>query len=252
MFRCSFSLLLVTLVFAGVSAPVAAQMLGQFRTLPPLPDEEVIRDADDKVRISVGFKLCVDARGQIACLEPLSDQNPAVVNEMLRRVPSWRFSAATRDGRPASAETTLWISLEGEPDTDGRFQMRVAGSGVGPRAARRVQPRYPARELRSLRAGGVLVRAHVVPDGSLQQLEVVDEFSDKAFAKATLAALEKWTFVPERIDGEAVASTIMLPVVYSIIGRPAPRLRWKQQIPALGVEPLALDSPITLLAGPDS
>lgn len=239
---------LLLLACALPTLAAAQQLAGQARSLPPPVDEEIIRDANGTVHVGVGFRLCVDATGRIACLEPLPDQNPALVNAMLRRIPSWRFSAATRDGAPASAESTLWVSIEGERGDAGEFEMRVVRSSIGPRIAKRILPRYPRHEIEAARGGGVLLSARVLPDGSLQQIEVIEEFSDKRFVAATLAAVEKWTFVPETIDGVPVGTMVRIPVVFQIHGKPAPRLRWLDQHADLGDEPLALDSPIRRLA----
>ena len=76
-----------TLMWLIVLLPAAAggrDLAGQARSLG-MPEEERPNpsnnpvNADGTLRIMVAFRLCVDEQGVIACLEPLPEQNPALV-----------------------------------------------------------------------------------------------------------------------------------------------------------------------------
>lgn len=121
----------------------ADRLAGQMRSLPMPPIERVDHDADGKLRMSAAFRFCLDAEARIRCLEPLPDQNPALVNSLLDLIPNWKFRSAARDGQRAAAESTLWVHLVGQPSDDGQYTLKVAHVDTGPRSIKRPMPRYP-------------------------------------------------------------------------------------------------------------
>ena len=173
-----------------LSTAVAAQeSVSRLRTMAE-PREKVIRDVS-AVSEHVRFRLVVGADGKIRDLEPLPHQNAALVDQVLQRVATWQFATAQRDGHPVSAETTLYVRVDGSRQEDGQYSMRIAHASVGPRAKLRVVPNYPERAMRAGRTGGVLVEARVDSEGRVISAEAVRELSDRVFIHAALQAVKK-------------------------------------------------------------
>ena len=227
--------------------------LDGLRSIQPPPQrfqavEEPREDADGQVEVSVQFKLCIDATGRITCLEPTPDQPATLVNAMIERIPSWRFKAADRDGKPVSAESTLRVTLKGQRVAGGGFEMKVVDTSLGPRYAKVLRPKFPDRALGARRGGGVMVAATVMPDGALRDLVAKEDLSDRIFVGAALQALRHWQLVPERVEGKPVATRVLIPIVFSFRGEPRPVLRWEQSGSITDDSPRSLDSAITLVA----
>lgn len=223
----------------------------QLRSLPAPAEYDVITDHDGKVRTSVQFRLCLNADGRIACLEPLPDQNRQTVNAVLQRVPAWRFGPASLNGAPAAAESTLTVFLEGEPGEGGGYEMRITRAATGTRAIKRPAPKYPQRELKRQRAGSVLLRVEVQGDGTVAKVEADEEYSDAGFVAASVQAVRRWTFEPERIGGQPVPARVLIPVSFHVSGQPRKKPLWTGAYPDLDEHPQALDSAIGPITGPD-
>lgn len=213
--------------------------------MPPI--ERIATDADGKIRLSAAFRFCLDTQARIACLEPLPNQNPALVNALLDRIPHWRFRAAARDGQPAAAESTLWVHVEGSPDTSGRFSMKVSYVGTGPRSLKRPSPMYPRSELRRRRSGNVMLRAEVLADGRVGQVSAVEQWSDSRFINASIKAIQQWTFEPERIDGRPISTWVQIPVRFHARGEAPTPPPWLNATAHSDDLPLAENSPIEWL-----
>lgn len=248
--------MLRTLLFVSFMLCLAPSALfaqtGQLRSLPPPAEYVVDTDHDGKVRTAVQFRLCLDPGGRIACLEPLPDQNRQTVNAVMQRIPGWRFKPARLDGVPASAESTLLVFLEGEPDDKGSYTMRITRAFAGPRALTQPAPKYPQRELKRQRAGSVLLRVDVQADGAVANVEADEANSDARFVAASVQAVRQWTFEPERIGGQAVATQVLIPVSFRIYGQPRKKPRWSEAYPELHEQPMAINSAIGPIEGPEN
>ena len=67
----------------------------------------------------------------------------------------------------------------------------------------RIQPDYPAEGLASGREGTVIVEFTVTVTGTTKDVVVV-EASEPAFAAPAVAAVQKWRYQPQLVDGKAV------------------------------------------------
>ena len=92
--------------------------------------------------------------------------------------------------------------------------------------------------------------AHSQEKLTVEQAVAVEDVSDRAFVSAAVNAVKRWSFVPEKIDGEAVATKVTVPVVFSIPGQQPPLLRWMEKGSSSDDRPTAQDSVIRLLEGP--
>lgn len=95
---------------------------------------------------------------------------------------------------------------------DGGTVERVApppaliGASLDPRYADRLQPPYPAGEIRAKREGLVVVRVRIGTDGRVKAVEQVSAVSDALFDATRRQALGKWRFKPATRGGVAEES----------------------------------------------
>ncbi len=66
------------------------------------------------------------------------------------------------------------------------------------------------------RGSTVLLRAQVDAEGQVTQLEVYSSSGSERLDKAALDAVARWTFVPARQGGKAVASVVRIPISFSL------------------------------------
>ncbi len=75
---------------------------------------------------------------------------------------------------------------------------------------------YPASARRDEREGRVLVQAHVLQSGQVQESRVVKSSGFAVLDQAALRASAHWRCTPARQNGEAVESQVAVPVVFRL------------------------------------
>ncbi len=80
----------------------------------------------------------------------------------------------------------------------------------------RVQPEYPAAALRTREEGTVLVRAEVDALGNPTNVDIAKRSGSRDLDRAAMAAVRKWKFEPAMKGGKAVASTVQVPVDFTL------------------------------------
>jgi TonB family protein len=86
-----------------------------------------------------------------------------------------------------------------------------------PRIVKMVPPEYPERAKKAKASGTVLVQLHLDAQGALLDSELLEGVPGwPEMAEAALAVLPGWTFEPARLDGEAVAAKITLPIRFAL------------------------------------
>ena len=71
----------------------------------------------------------------------------------------------------------------------------------------RVEPEYPRDAAKDGVEGWVLVGFDVTPTGATTNVRVLEAEPTKIFDKEAVAAVSKWKYAPQVIDGEAVTTT---------------------------------------------
>ena len=94
-------------------------------------------------------------------------------------------------------------------------QRRVAADR-DPSPLARIQPEYPAAALRAREEGTVLVRAEVDALGNPTNVGIAKRSGSRDLDRAAMAAVRKWKFEPAMKDGKAVASTVQVPVDFTL------------------------------------
>jgi periplasmic protein TonB len=79
-----------------------------------------------------------------------------------------------------------------------------------------VEPEYPVAAARARDSGTVLVRAQVDASGKPTEVEVARSSRSRELDRAAVDAVRQWTFEPAIRDGKAVASTVQVPVEFTL------------------------------------
>lgn len=82
-----------------------------------------------------------------------------------------------------------------------------------------VEPEYPIAAARARTEGTVLVRAQVDAAGKPSSVEVARTSRSRDLDRAAVSAVQQWTFEPAIRDGKAVASTVQVPVEFTLRDR---------------------------------
>jgi protein TonB len=82
---------------------------------------------------------------------------------------------------------------------------------------RNPRPAYPAMSKRLREEGKVMLRAHVLPDGHADQVEIkASSGSFRLDEAARSTVLQRWRFVPARRGEVAVAAWVIIPISFQL------------------------------------
>jgi protein TonB len=77
-------------------------------------------------------------------------------------------------------------------------------------------PVYPAQSRRLREEGQVLLMVHVSADGAAMAVHVRQGSGFERLDEAALAAVRQWRFVPARRGHQAIAATVLVPIVFTL------------------------------------
>jgi TonB family protein len=177
-----------------------------------------------EVQVNASLALDLDAEGRIVALEPVGKTAEGLKDFLLPEVSRWTFEPGRIDGQPVPTQTTVIVTLAARKAGDDDLSLRIVDAKTGPRVAEAPPPRYPAESIRAREAGEVLLRVEVDGDGRATAVAVERSIAAKSLANAAIKAARQWTFVPERVGGRPIASTVLLPIRFCLNGYPCPRL----------------------------
>ncbi len=127
----------------------------------------------------------------------------------LAAVPPARPAPAPARPPAPPATTPTRRSSAPRPGTSGA--RRLSSPAVYAEAALGNRPPvYPPIARQNGWEGHVLLRAHILADGSLDELKVEQSSGYDILDQAALSAVERWRFKPARKDGDAVPSELDL------------------------------------------
>lgn len=172
-------------------------------------------------------QVAVDASGRVTDVELLGDV-PAPFRGVLRQAAEGvEFEPARRDGEAVPSRTALNLAMRLEPDGTGRYAARleeITGSAVALDDVRRVP--YPRSAARDGYGAVVVARIAVQPDGRVDEAasgihavalarkgeSVQDAERQAAFEKTVMRSIRKWRFAVEEVDGQPLATRVLVPV----------------------------------------
>jgi len=85
-----------------------------------------------------------------------------------------------------------------------------------PQPIARSQPEYPAAAFRAGEEGTVLIRADVDARGNAGNVDIAKRSGSRDLDRAAVDAVRKWRFEPAMKNGKAVASTVEVPVDFTL------------------------------------
>jgi TonB family protein len=167
----------------------------------------------------------VDTSGHITATQVDADVPADIAGVLASAVKQWAFVPATRDGEPVRAHTFIRAKLQVAPDASGHSTVRLYFMGNGPKFdANNVSPRYPRDAARAHQQAFVMLDATVQPDGSLTDMTVHSRSRrwplQRAFTESVLEAAKQWRATPERVDGQAVATRMRIPMNFTLSTQP--------------------------------
>ena len=77
-------------------------------------------------------------------------------------------------------------------------------------------PVYPALSRKRGEHGVVLLRVHVLADGSADQIEIFESSGYSRLDDAAVRAVKRWRFVPAKLGEETVAAWVRVPVRFDL------------------------------------
>ncbi|MDQ3204941.1 MAG: energy transducer TonB [Pseudomonadota bacterium] len=159
--------------------------------------------------------------GSIQSLSPMQPIEDSTRQELDRHIQGWIFQPAQIDGVPVATSTYLRVGAAIPANSPGDLQILSATTGPAPEQLR--MPDYPVRAQRRGEQGVVVLELRLDETGRVVDRSVYDRGDRVArdLMEAATAASRDWRFYPEKIDGTAVASTVLMPVCF-ISGEPDP------------------------------
>lgn len=155
---------------------------------------------------------------------------------------TWRFEPALIDGQPVVARTRFRLKLAAGQlaDENYRFSISNAWFGEPEREHQMAPPIYPRNAVDSDVGASVILILKLdnegrVLDAYARQVNLHRDYGERSagrwrtmFEQASLKAARQWRFKPGAlINGEALASTVAVPVSFPI-GRPR---GWQSHVP---------------------
>jgi len=77
-------------------------------------------------------------------------------------------------------------------------------------------PVYPVDAKRRKQQGVVMLRVLVAANGKPDQIEISESAGVQSLDTAALNAVQKWTFIPAKIDQEVIAAYVIVPIRFNL------------------------------------
>lgn len=179
-------------------------------------------------RLSATFwaTVAVDSSGRVESVAMRADDMPDAIRVPLERdILRWQFEPARVGGQPASSVTHVHVNVVAEQqDGEDAYALRIASARNGPAFGEMTPPRYPPRALRSATGGEVVVLVDIAADGTVADAQLASSTAAPGsrslhlpdLEKSALKAVRKWTFTPEQVAGQPVASQVKLPIRFCV------------------------------------
>ena len=176
------------------------------------------------LHLTQSWRVSLDASGAVTHLEPTDTLEPAVAAPLERAIGGWRFAPGRVDGVAAPTETMLTLDVRFVAVDGDRYAIRIddarTGGRVDPESSRRHFPRFPNQALKRGLFAMIVVKVDYDASGKVVAVEPQADLgvnASRSLEKATVAAVRQWEIQPERVGGRAVASSLVLPVCYSVV-----------------------------------
>lgn len=185
--------------------------------------------ADKPLHLTQQWQVSIDAAGKVAALKDPGGLQAALREPLERAIRGWTFEPGQLGGEPAPTDTTLTLDLSFVAAADGNYSVRIDDARLGgtiDRSRKAPPPRFPRDAMKPGLVAMVVVKADYAADGRIVAVEPQPAESlnaTRSLQAATVAAVKRWAVTPERVGGQGVASSVMVPICYTVTsGRHAP------------------------------
>lgn len=159
----------------------------------------------------------IDTDGRIArLLIPEERLDARLLRQVRLAVLGWRFEPVkVADGRVVTLSSHLFIEVRMGVADGEAADVQIQYAGMGPITAEK-QLHYPPLALRREHEGTVLLKVTIRPDGGAGEVELVKSSGSQHLDRAARNDVARWTFKPNRLDGEPVESSVLVPIQYQL------------------------------------
>ena len=113
---------------------------------------------------------------------------------------------------PVSAEPAPIAIKPSDPATPAPLSIVKAS----PIVAENKPPHYPRMALRRQQAGTVLLRVHVLANGTLDTIQLHASSRHRLLDQAAIAAVSDWQFSPQTTNGQFENSWVNIPITFKL------------------------------------
>lgn len=161
------------------------------------------------------FAIDLDSSGRVTALEPTAALPDALRAALESRIAEWIFQPTSRDGHPADT-TRSYLRIAVAADGPVNDRLRILSASTGPAFETLSQPEYPTSELRRGEGGVVVLQVEVDATGAVTAVDFhgAKQRATRSMANAARDAAWQWQFIPEQVDGNPIASTVLVPVCF--------------------------------------
>lgn len=156
---------------------------------------------------------------EITMMETSSGQ-PETTPESVLTSPRPTAETVAQTAVPSSLASALPISDPAARllPTPSKLPPSQASSTVyaRPNPSQNSAPFYPDLARKKGWEGSVLLRAQISPQGQVESLTLLQSSGHDVLDRAASLAVQQWRFYPQQIHGQATASTVEIPVKFSL------------------------------------
>lgn len=194
----------------------------------------------ERREFTYGVAAEIDANGHVVSADlKAKDVDEAFANAIEGLVKQWRFRPAMADGQPATATTmlTTQVVVDIDKNDSAKVTARYLRHGAAPDGLQ-APPRYPNDAMRSQVSAEVAVVATIDAKGQPVKVELHslmmnldDPRLGKRFADETMETVRRWKFQPEQVNGQPVASKVVVPIKFTIRNGAVRNWKWMVKPP---------------------
>lgn len=220
--RCRFRAGLVLAFWLGAVTPAAA--------------------ADDDLEKVIGFRVGIGADGLVRTATPTNDTLPPAVNRAAAGLTrQLRFAPARVDGRPATSETTVILTVRFEAQPGGGYRLALRSARQSLQGLEMPAPPYPSAAsaqdvgARLITFLAVQADGRVDPDRSRVEtltLSRPQPALERDFREAVLQTVRRWRFAVDTVDGRPVPANVHLPTNFCLPADQECRQQLETAVPA--------------------
>lgn len=181
------------------------------------PDAMPAPQPGGPVRVSTEWRVSLDAGGAVIDVVPRVADAP-LRDRLIAAIRSWRFTVPRVNGRPVPATTCLRVDITRIRRDADENALRIDAIETGGCATYRVPPRYPTEASRHRLKGLVVLEVDYDEHGRVTSADPAQGAPDAPapLVAATRAAMLRWRFDPETIDGRPVAGASIVPRCFNL------------------------------------